>query len=202
MPTHDNKRETKQEGRQDQRQEGRQDVRQEGRQDQRQDNQQEQRERNKQIVHRFMDEGWSQGKTNVATELLANNCRFHDEVFPHLTSGAENLRRHIESCRAGFPDLKFTIDDTIAERDEVVAHWTAQGTHKGQFLGMPATNKKASVSGTSIYRLENGKIVESWANWNLMSMMEQLGVGSAPQEQTSKQNAGAKAQDTGSRTHA
>jgi steroid delta-isomerase-like uncharacterized protein len=148
---------------------------------------------NKQIVRRLMEECWNQGKVNVVSELLANNCRFHDEVFPHLTSGADNLRRHIESCRSGFPDLKFTIDDTIAERDEVVVHWTATGTHKGPFLGMQPTNKKANVSGTSIYRLENSKIVESWANWNLMSMMQQLGIAQAPQEQASKQTTGAKA---------
>jgi predicted ester cyclase len=74
----------------------------------------------------------------------------------------------------------------------VVVHWTAKGTHKGQFLGMPATNKQASVTGTSIYRLEGSKIVESWANWNLMSMMEQLGVGTAPQEQKHAQGAATK----------
>lgn len=144
---------------------------------------------NKQVVRRLIEEGWNQGKTEVVSELLANNCRFHDEVFPHLTSGADNLRRHIESCRTGFPDLKFSIDDTIAERDEVVVHWTARGTHKGQFLGMPATNKKAAVTGTSIYRLDGSKIAESWANWNLMSMMEQLGISSTPQEHKQPQNA-------------
>jgi steroid delta-isomerase-like uncharacterized protein len=149
---------------------------------------------NKQVVRRLIEEGWNQGKTEVVSELLANNCRFHDEVFPHLTSGADNLRRHIESCRIGFPDLKFSIDDTIAERDEVVVHWTARGTHKGQFLGMPATNKKAAVTGTSIYRLDGSKIAESWANWNLMSMMEQLGISSAPQEH--------KQQQTATKTHA
>jgi len=147
---------------------------------------------NKQVVRRLIEEGWNQGKVNVVSELLANNCRFHDEVFPHLTSGVDNFRRHIETCRAGFPDLKFAIDDTIAERDEVVIHWTARGTHKGQFLGMPATNKKASVSGTSIYRLEGSKIVEEWANWNLMSMMEQLGISHAPQEQANPQNVASK----------
>jgi steroid delta-isomerase-like uncharacterized protein len=147
---------------------------------------------NKQVVRRLIEEGWNQGKVNVVSELLANNCRFHDEVFPHLTSGADNFRRHIESCRTGFPDLKFTIDDTIAERDEVVVHWTARGTHKGPFLGMPATNKKASVSGTSIYRLEGSKIVEEWANWNLMSMMQQLGISQAPQEQVNQPNVASK----------
>jgi hypothetical protein len=57
---------------------------------------------------------------------------------------------------------------------------------------MPATNKKSTVSGTSIYRLEGSKIVESWANWNLMSMMQQLGITSIPQEQKSTQHAGSK----------
>src|SRR3984957_4699158 len=121
-----------------------------------QDNKQDSKQDNKQVVRRLIEEGWNQGKVNLVSELLANNCRFHDEVFPNLTSGADNLRRHIETCRSGFPDLKFTID----ERDGVVLPWTAEGTHKGPFLGMPPTNKKANVTGTSIFRLEGSKIVE------------------------------------------
>jgi hypothetical protein len=69
-----------------------------------------------------------------------------------------------------------------------VIHWTGAGTHKGQFLGMPATNKKASVTGTSIFRIEGSKIVEEWASWNLMSMMEQLGISMAPQVQSTAQS--------------
>jgi steroid delta-isomerase-like uncharacterized protein len=143
---------------------------------------------NKQIVQRFMEECWNQGKLDAVSELVADNCRIHDPVFPSLTSGAQNLRNHIETCRRAFPDLNFTIDDTIAERDEVVIHWTANGTHKGDFLGMPPTNRKASVSGTSIYKLQGSKIVEEWANWNLMSMMEQLGVSTRPAAEA-RQNA-------------
>lgn len=131
---------------------------------------------NKQIVRRLMDECWSLGRLDTVSELVADNCRFHDPVFPNLTSGAGNFRNHIETCRRGFPDLKFTIEDTIAERNEVVIHWTGRGTHSGPFLGMQPTNRKATVSGTSIYRIENSKIVEAWADWNLLSMMEQLGI--------------------------
>jgi steroid delta-isomerase-like uncharacterized protein len=149
---------------------------------------------NRQIVQRFMDECWNQGNLNTVMELVANDCRYHDPVFPSLTSGAENIKNHIQTCRNGFPDLTFTIDDTIAERNEVVAHWTGTGTHKGQFLGMPPTNKKASVTGTSIFRIEDGKIVEEWANWNLMSMMEQLGIATAPQAQLNATKAESKVQ--------
>ncbi|WP_035350097.1 ester cyclase [Edaphobacter aggregans] len=137
---------------------------------------------NKQIAHRFMDECWNQGKMDSVRELVSDDCRIHDPAFPTLTSGAENLMRHIGMCRTGFPDLTFSIDDTIAERDEVVLHWTAQGTHKAPFLGMQPTNRNATVSGTSIFRIENSRIVEQWADWNLMSLMEQLGVATIPKE--------------------
>jgi predicted ester cyclase len=61
-----------------------------------------------------------------------------------------------------------------------VIHWTGRGTHKAAFLGMPPTNKQTTVSGTSIFRIEGGKIAEQWADWNLMSLMEQLGISTAP----------------------
>lgn len=153
---------------------------------------------NKQIVHRVMEECWNQGKLNLVGELFAENVRVHDPVFPTLTSGAGNVRNHIEQCRRAFPDIKFTIDDTIAERNEVVIHWTARGTHQGDFLGMHATNRKANVTGTSINRLDHGKIQEYWSHWNLMSMMEQLGVA-AQQAQTESRTAKS---ETGARTNA
>jgi steroid delta-isomerase-like uncharacterized protein len=145
---------------------------------------------NRQIVQRFMDECWNKGNLDSVAELVAADCRYHDPVFPSLTSGAENIKNHIQNCRNGFPDLMVTIDDTIAERDEVVIHWTVNGTHKGQFLGMPPTNKKASVTGTSINRIEGSKIAEIWSNWNLMSLMEQLGIAMATaQSNTAQSNA-------------
>ena len=112
-------------------------------------------------------------ETSTRPRALADQVRFHDPVFPSLNLGIPNIKTHIEGCRRAFPDLKFTIDDTIAERNEVVLHWTARGTHKGEFLGMQPTNRKVTVEGTSIYRLEGSKIAEGHANWNLASMMEQ-----------------------------
>jgi steroid delta-isomerase-like uncharacterized protein len=130
---------------------------------------------NTQIVLRFIEECWNAGRTDMVVQNLASNVRIHDPVFPNLTVGANNMRQHIEACRRGFPDIKFQIEDTISERNEVVVHWTARGTHEGDFLGMQPTYRPAVVTGTSIYRLNSGKIVEQWAHWNLMTMMEQLG---------------------------
>lgn len=150
-------------------------------------------EGNKQIVHSYIEQCWNKGELNRISEFMATDCRYHDPVFPGLTSGSEPLRQHIERSRRGFPDIKFTIDDTVAERNEVVVHWTITGTHKGEFLGMAPTNKKASVTGTSINKLEGSKIVEVWTSWNLMSLMEQLGVTKAPHEKVNAPAAETKA---------
>jgi steroid delta-isomerase-like uncharacterized protein len=139
-------------------------------------------EANKKVVQRFVEECWNQGNLNKASELLTEQARFHDAVFPNLNPGIQNIKNHIEVCRRAFPDLRFTIDDAIAERNEVVNHWRAVGTHKGQFLGMPATNRKVTIDGTSIYRIEGAKIDEAHANWNLASMMQQIGVMEIPEE--------------------
>ncbi len=135
---------------------------------------------NKQLVHRFMDECWNLGKFESLREMVADDCRIHDPVFPSLTAGIENLKQHIITCRNGFPDLNFTIEDTIGEGDEVVTHWTARGTHRSKFLGLEATNRSATVTGTSIFKVEDCKIVEQWADWNLLSLLEQLGLATAP----------------------
>ena len=136
----------------------------------------------KKVVQRFVHECWNQGNLNAASELLTDKVRFHDPVFPNLNAGVENIKSHIAQCRQAFPDLKFTIEDTIAERNEVVLHWQFRGTHKGQFLGMQPTNRQVNLDGASIYRLEGSKIAEEYANWNLASMMQQLGVVEIPNE--------------------
>ena len=147
---------------------------------------------NKNIARKLMEEGWNKGRLNVVDELMSPRCRFHDQVFPSLKEGAENYKQHMQTCRSGFPDLHFTIEDTIAERNEVVLHWSARGTQRGTFLGMPATNKTGNVSGTSILRIENGKIVEHWSDWNLLTLMEQLGLAVPAHAPGEQQPAGAK----------
>ena len=135
---------------------------------------------NKRLAYRFIDECWNGGDLATVPELIAGHCHYHDPVFPHMVAGVESMQHHIQRSRRAFPDMKFTITDTIAEGNEVVLHWTASGTHRGEFLGIAPTKQNALISGTSIYRIENGKIAEEWVNWNLMSLMAQLGVKTAP----------------------
>jgi len=140
-------------------------------------------DQNKELTRRFYEECWNQGKTERLDQYIAKDCRYRDPVFPSLAPGVESLKRHIAMCRSAFPDLRFSLDDMIAERDEVVVHWTANGTQEGQFLGIAPTRKTATVGGTSIYRIKNQKIVEQAADWNLLTLLEQLGAATAPKVQ-------------------
>jgi steroid delta-isomerase-like uncharacterized protein len=140
-------------------------------------------DQNKELTRRFYEECWNQGKTERVDQFVDKDCRHRDPVFPSLAPGVESFKRHITMCRNAFPDLRFSLDDLIAERDEVVVHWTANGTQEGQFLGVAPTRKTATVGGTSIYRIKNQKIVEQAADWNLLTLLEQLGAATAPKVQ-------------------
>jgi steroid delta-isomerase-like uncharacterized protein len=144
--------------------------------------QNKQLDQNKALARRVYDECFSHGKLEVVDEIYSIDCAFHDPVFPQLGAGAQSMRRHIQMFRNAFPDLQVKVDDVIAERDEVVLHWTAKGTQQGQFLGAMPTHRNASVSGTTICRIKNGKIIEQYSDWNALTLLEQLGVANAPRQ--------------------
>jgi predicted ester cyclase len=86
------------------------------------------------------------------------------------------LAEFVKQTRAAFPDLEFVLGAAVEEGDEVWAHVTINGTHRGEFLGVPGTGKKVSVPAIDRIRVREGKAVEHWGVTDVMSMMEQLGV--------------------------
>jgi predicted ester cyclase len=84
--------------------------------------------------------------------------------------------------RSAFPDFKATINDIIAEGDKVVIRMTWNGTHRGEFMGIPPTGKRVSFGVFDILRIAGGKFVEHWGQMDSMLMMQQLGVIPAPGE--------------------
>jgi steroid delta-isomerase-like uncharacterized protein len=80
----------------------------------------------------------------------------------------------VEALHTAFPNLKYTLDDTIIHDDKVVTRWTAKGTHTGDFFGMPPTNKNVTMLGITIFRVQNGKIAKLWDVWDQNGLMQQL----------------------------
>ena len=136
-------------------------------------------EQNKAVVRRLFEELWNKGNLPMADELFAPNYANHDPSTPDFGRGPENEKKGVSLYRGAFPDLRLTIEDMIAENDTVTARWSCRGTHKGDLSGIAPTGKQIMISGMSIVRLANGKVVESWANWDALGLMQQLGV--APQ---------------------
>ncbi len=130
---------------------------------------------NKTIVRRLYEEVWNQRKLGVVDELLSASHALQDPNRPGSQVGPELYKRRVAELIRGFPDLRFTIEDTIAEGEKFVACWMFSGTHQGEFMEVRATGKKISVEGITIHHIKNGKILDSCTQWDALGLMRQLG---------------------------
>jgi steroid delta-isomerase-like uncharacterized protein len=124
-------------------------------------------------VRRLTQEGFVGGKADVVDELVAEDCIDHDPM-PGQGQGREGQRHTCEMVINGLSDRSTLRDDFVAAGDIVVENWTFQGTHTGDFLGVPASGKNLHVRGIEIWRLADGKIVERWGVVDAAGVMEQL----------------------------
>lgn len=100
----------------------------------------------------------------------------HDPSQPEPIRGIEGVRAFVAAIATGFPDIKITIDDLLAEGDKVIHRVTARGTHQGAFQGIPATGKSVEIWIMVISRIANNKIAEEWELVDTLRMLQQLGV--------------------------
>jgi steroid delta-isomerase-like uncharacterized protein len=129
---------------------------------------------NKAIVRRFIEEIFLGGRKDSVDELLAEDFVAH--TWPSTTGDPrEDLKAAIDRAAAGLSDARFTIDDLIAEGDQVAARLTTAATHSGEFMKMPASGKRYEIEEIHWFRLRDGKVVEHWHQFDQMGMMQQLG---------------------------
>jgi steroid delta-isomerase-like uncharacterized protein len=139
-------------------------------------------ETNKTVSRRLFEEVWNKGNLALLNEIIAKDLvNSGPGTLPGLPTGPEGTKQLITVYRNAFPDVRFTIDEQIAEGDKVVTRWTAHGTHKGELVGIPATGKSSTVTGIAVDRIVNGKIAESWGIFDQFGMMQQLGVIPVPE---------------------
>ncbi len=136
---------------------------------------------NKRLVRRAIEEVWNRGNYARLDELVASDIVIHGATPADDIHGPEGIKQFYDSLRQAFPDLHFTVEDQIAESDRVVTRWTARGTHKGVFQGIPATGKAVALTGIDIDRFASGKVVECWASVDQLGLLQQLGVVPTPE---------------------
>ena len=132
-------------------------------------------EQNKTNVRRLFEEVWNKGHVPVADELFTPNYNHHDSSSPDVGRGPESEKKRVTLYRNAFPDIRFTVEDIIAEDETVVARWSCRGTHKGDLNGIAPTGKQFNITGVSIARFTNGKMSEGFVNWDALGLMQQLG---------------------------
>jgi steroid delta-isomerase-like uncharacterized protein len=131
---------------------------------------------NSALIRRWFEEVWNQARLESVDELAAPDVIATGQLeHGRPIQGTEHFKNFARGIRSAFPDISIIVEDTIAQGDKVVARWTARMTHKGQFLGMEPTQKKVTVSGISVQRISNGKIVEAWDSWDQLALLVQLG---------------------------
>lgn len=133
-------------------------------------------EQNKTNIRRLFEEVWNKGQVAVADELFASTYTHHDSSTPDLGRGPEGEKKRVTLYRNAFPDIRFTVEDMIAEGETVVARWSCRGTHKGELNGIAPTGKQFNITGQSIARFTNDKMFEGYVNWDALALMQQLGV--------------------------
>jgi steroid delta-isomerase-like uncharacterized protein len=140
-------------------------------------------ETNKALVRRATEEGWNQGNLALIDELCAPDYVNHDPDRPDVRTH-EDYKRWVTENRSAFPDFHLTIDDLVAEGEQVVVRWTMRGTNTGDIVRpthIPATGKQVTMTGIDITRFAGGKVVETWHQGDYLGLFQQLGLIPVPQ---------------------
>jgi predicted ester cyclase len=138
-------------------------------------------ESQKAVVRRFVEEMLNGQNLDVAGDLFTEGFVDHDADDPDgRVSGVDGARAEVGVFLTAFPDMRVATDQILAEGDTVIYRGTVNGTHTGDFFGIPPTGKRMSVWVWQAFRFEGAKIAEAWLHIDRLALMQQLGLIPAP----------------------
>ncbi len=117
-----------------------------------------------------------EGDFAVAHEIISDECVYHDGP-PGLLPGPDGATEWAIMFRNGFPDARITEEEIVADEDLAAVRFVAEGAHGGEFMGVPATGNRVTVSGVCFMRIAQGKIMEHWGGYDALGLMRQIGAG-------------------------
>lgn len=134
----------------------------------------------KQTVRRLYEEVVNEGRLELLDEIAQPDHHEHNP-FPGQVQGVEGLKQRVSMVRGAF-NPRFTIEHLLEDGDKVAIMWSNQGTHLGEWLGVPPTGKTYVINGVDIFRLQDGRLAEHWDVVDVFGLMTQIGVLPAPSE--------------------
>lgn len=130
------------------------------------------RENPVEIISTWFEEVWNKGRREAVEELLAPGAVLHDGGA--ITQGTEGFYAFFDRMHAAFSDIHVTVRDGFSNGNKGCVRWTCRMTHTGPGMGVPATGKILEVTGISIVRVADGKLIEGWQNWDMLQLMDQI----------------------------
>lgn len=130
------------------------------------------------IARTWFDQVWNKGAEQVIDQLMSPTAKFHGLAPPAEAPivGPAGFKPFYRQFRDAFPDIHIDIDKLVTQGDTVAMHCTVTGTHTGDTLGAPPTNRPIRITGMGMARMENGQIAEAWNTFDFMSLYQQLGL--------------------------
>jgi steroid delta-isomerase-like uncharacterized protein len=128
------------------------------------------------FMERWFEEVWNKGREDAIDEMMAADTKGHGLRGPDgkEIEGMTAFRSFHKTFRSAFSDIHIKVEETVTEGDRTVARCLVTGTHTGESLGRPSTGKPVTFHGMTMARIKDGKIVESWNNFDFMTMYKQL----------------------------
>lgn len=139
-------------------------------------------EQNKKTMERFV-EFINTGNLEIGREIISPDVIFHAPTSPEPMKGLEGYVAVLDMMRGDMPDIRWTVEEMIAEGEKVMVRFTMRGTQSQPFMGMPATGKSICVTAMNIYEFRHGKIVREHGLPDLFSLLVQLGMLPVPGRQ-------------------
>ena len=134
-------------------------------------------EQNKALIRRYIEVGWSTGDMSAVSDAIAPDYRRHQPNMAMAVESEKDLEQLIGMYRAGVPDLNIRVQHIVAEGDDwVVTRVICTGTHTGELAGIPPTGKTVDFTASDIFRMADGKVVESWHNVDDLGLLQQIGI--------------------------
>ncbi len=137
-------------------------------------------QQNKDIARNFIERTWNQRDMSAISQLVAADHVPHGPFTDQFPEGSEGTAAFVAAFLSAFPDTRATIRKQETEGNQVKTTVMFKGTHTGALMDVAATGKQVTVPVVVTDKIVNGKIVETWSEWDAMDMMHQLGVKQTP----------------------
>lgn len=131
---------------------------------------------NEEMVRQLMEEALVEGNLDLIDEFLADDFVGHSNLVPEPIHGIDEYKEFISELSEGMSELEYTFEDVIATEDKVAVRGSSTGIHDGEFSGVEPTGKEVKIEGMYIAHIEDGQIVESWGQNDMLGALQQLGV--------------------------